>query len=95
LACIRVGFCTCSQRVMPGKEVVAIVGPWVRDAPHLALPHTPCRFELRALRPIARGEEATISYGENKCNAELLRCARGARRGVRGRGLVSGHRSCL
>jgi hypothetical protein len=32
-----------------------------------------CSFELRSLRPLEAGAEVCISYGENKCNAELLR----------------------
>jgi hypothetical protein len=31
------------------------------------------RFELRSLRPLAAGEEVTISYGESKPNCDLLR----------------------
>lgn len=47
------------------------------------LPHPVClatlcmtlahSFELRAVWPIAEGQEACISYGENKCNEELMR----------------------
>jgi hypothetical protein len=33
----------------------------------------PSSFELRALRPLAAGEEALITYGDAKPNAELLR----------------------